>query len=1073
MVQATWVANKDARIANGPNGNVGAGASVSMPFGTYSGYEYRTLLGFSYSFSGVTAINSAVLWVRMSNQNYVAFGSSPSCYVDLITGTWSEGSSSSLSSSNSVIYPGPTSSSTNRASKNTGSTENAWVSITVTSMLRQALANGVFNGLRLIAQSTSAADVGEIWAREQGTSYRAYLVVDYSTNTVPSAPTLQSPVGGVVVDDATPDLKFTPIDAQGDASSSVRYQVSKQDNFIVTIEDVTTPGTFPSGVQVTQTIQTPLDRGFTYYWRAASTDATGAGPFSAAQSFKYNALPSVEPAGLPYGGANHVAPIHNLNQSATPLNAKPQFTFTPTAANAINAYEVEVSGYGSDTVAGSFQSGVAIVHKFSLGVTNLTPLTVRFRVSTAAEGYGPWSNPTTFAVKYAEAAYERSMAGATGITVSTSGVVGSSQLLYRQAAGAGGAGAGVWTTSVPATVDAYLNILVRTASSGTAPAQPKVGTLKLLYISATLLPYSWTFDGGNWTLDQNVRRYGTKSLSLTPVGAVWKNARQSISGLAPNTDYSYSVWLLVQSHVAGRVGITVHSPPGNPITQADIARNTVGWERLTGTFRTADGVTSVEVILFGTPDLLAPTTVNFDAAMLSEGTVAPVWTPALVGAPVVMDAQGIFIDGAANGLLRVAGPTSATNDVVEIGGASSGIKFGGGPTLSNPGDGNLLSSHGVFSPFAVNGFYGNVMFIPSDGTTNGKWGKLASGSIAADYSMQSMQGIIASRYNIAEFSLIIGTDATAAGEAYPVLLSQRNLTSFAGPLNFMVITEGTAPVRWSLWFQIPNEWAGAVWMPTMGSAIGGAYLPPTIHNPADTGWVDDASLPAGVRYPASGGGGTTPITRVLTGSGNWTKPAGLSYIDVTVVGGGAGGASANTSSAGNSSFGSGGGAGGVAHKRFSAADLAGAADFAYVAGTGSGGSTSPAAGGTSSFSGVGITTVQATGGGPGVNGASGSTSLRRSGGAGGIGSGGDVNISGGPGGNGSRDTGLSEGGPGGSNAYGGGGSGETSGTASDQNPGDPGRGYGAGGSGAMSQGGGTSAVGGGGSTGVVIVTEYY
>lgn len=127
-------------------------------------------------------------------------------------------------------------------------------------------------------------------------------------------------------------------------------------------------------------------------------------------------------------------------------------------------------------------------------------------------------------------------------------------------------------------------------------------------------------------------------------------------------------------------------------------------------------------------------------------------------------------------------------------------------------------------------------------------------------------------------------------------------------------------------------------------------------------------------------------TTVFTSSGSWTCPSGVTKARVTVVGGGGSAASQVSQS------GTGGGGGGAAIKVLTVSPgttytvTVGAGGAGLSAG---GGNRNGNAGGTSSFSGSGISTVSATGGSAGA-GAGGSA-------AGGIGSGGDLNIRGGMG----------------------------------------------------------------------------
>ena len=201
---------------------------------------------------------------------------------------------------------------------------------------------------------------------------------------------------------------------------------------------------------------------------------------------------------------------------------------------------------------------------------------------------------------------------------------------------------------------------------------------------------------------------------------------------------------------------------------------------------------------------------------------------------------------------------------------------------------------------------------------------------------------------------------------------------------------------------------------------------------------------------------TTPVIRTYTSSDTWTKPTGLKYIIVEVVGGGGGGAgntTANTTS--------GGGGGGGYSKELLAASALGATETYAVGAAGAAGASSGGTGGTGGTSSFGTSPfLQATGG-------VGGTFDPHTGGAGGVGSSGILNVAGGGGGaGGNAATGPA--GAGGSSVYGGGAPGRGSAEAA----GIAGGNYGGGGGGAYNTSGADTA-GGAGAAGVVIVTEYY
>lgn len=213
----------------------------------------------------------------------------------------------------------------------------------------------------------------------------------------------------------------------------------------------------------------------------------------------------------------------------------------------------------------------------------------------------------------------------------------------------------------------------------------------------------------------------------------------------------------------------------------------------------------------------------------------------------------------------------------------------------------------------------------------------------------------------------------------------------------------------------------------------------------------------------------SPTIQVITSTGTYTAPAGLTYAFVELAGGGGGSGGCATTSAGNGSAGAGGGGGGYASKILSAATIGASQSVTIGDGgtAGAAGANNGGNGGTTSFGAI----MSATGGALGQGGAQ-STATRPwiAGGVGGVGSGGDVNIAGQGGGWGFVCPTVGSGGFGGSSMLGGGASSTVTGTAI---AGTAGPVYGGGASGASCGPSQTQQAGAVGGKGVCIVTEYY
>jgi hypothetical protein len=221
--------------------------------------------------------------------------------------------------------------------------------------------------------------------------------------------------------------------------------------------------------------------------------------------------------------------------------------------------------------------------------------------------------------------------------------------------------------------------------------------------------------------------------------------------------------------------------------------------------------------------------------------------------------------------------------------------------------------------------------------------------------------------------------------------------------------------------------------------------------------------------------GAPNVQVFTTGSGNWSKPAGARFVQVECVGGGgAGGGTAAVSAAGGAR-GGGGGGGGYARKVFAASALG--ATEAYVVGAGG----TPGAAGANNGGDGGDTTFSTAGnqvkGGKGLGGsgcaqqAGASRVFISTGGAGGVGTGGDFNCQGGDGGGAKTSTsGHCHGGGGGNSALGG-----VAVTNTLAAQGAAGHAYGGGGDGPDGETATTTAAlqGGAGGSGIVIVTTYF
>ena len=216
-----------------------------------------------------------------------------------------------------------------------------------------------------------------------------------------------------------------------------------------------------------------------------------------------------------------------------------------------------------------------------------------------------------------------------------------------------------------------------------------------------------------------------------------------------------------------------------------------------------------------------------------------------------------------------------------------------------------------------------------------------------------------------------------------------------------------------------------------------------------------AVTPAGLAAAISASASHVNI-QTFTASGTYTPTAGLDHaVVVCTGGGGGGGAGTNNPGAGN-----GGSGAGTAIEEYSAATI-GASQTVTIGAGGAGSSSGVGSDGSDTTFGALMTATKGVGGSANAN----STPT-----AGGIPTGGDVNITGGDGGSGATVTGWALGGIGGGTYWGPGGA--PAFTTSSGVTGGNGNAYGSGGAGGATNvtGNGT---GGDGKSGICVITEYY
>lgn len=696
MATTTWTVTKDARVAD--NGSdLGAGASDFNPVGTYSGYEYRTLLGFTKNFTGMVSITNADLHIRVSTQYYVAFGSDPDLYIRRLNGSWSEGSSVGLSGSNAVHWgnqPGVTGSTSGPHDVST--TESAWESFDITTIMQEALAANDFDGLRLYAASSASTDVTEFYSREQGSS-DAYITITYTTNVAPSAPTVTTPADSGVprISGTNPSIVATHVDSDGDALLDYDIDVSTDATFAsITHLSASAITTGISGNNISTDYdairsgnvlgtEVALSRGVTYYMRIRTRSAAGVATASGytSRDFRTNALP-VPAFTLPSAsghlgkftyepGAGWASPRLNLAWGLTDSDSDTQTKYQVVITSSLTSGGAYSAFYDSGQVTSTAQTLVVPAtfvegsyYKLNVYVydgyewsTTVIDWITRARWGVALYRYDMGAAPTTIA-----------LSSLSSTTSATSAV----QVEYSTNT----------TTTTPSTFYAavgsaplqrYLFYRVYLFAWGSAsPTTPSLDSLAIQYSATVIVPDMWTRnDTVRIAGDPGDYVYGTQSLKITANAGNNVVASQLVPVL-PNTNYVLSGRVKAQGNPDAFIAVSSGAVTGaleyttHLVATTDWARYSIAWN--------SGANTSIYVVCRSGTSSSGTAYAWFDALKLEASAVVTPWSPGFVGTAVSLDAGGLQIDASAGGIFRLRGSTGGTDDRVDLG--SNGLTIG-------------------------------------------------------------------------------------------------------------------------------------------------------------------------------------------------------------------------------------------------------------------------------------------------------------------------------------------------------------------------------------------------------------
>jgi hypothetical protein len=546
------------------------------------------------------------------------------------------------------------------------------------------------------------------------TNNHAYIDVTYEVpNEAPYQPYAVAPPNGSSANDPSVQVRADSAgDIDGDPAANGNLQYGVVDSYGVESWQAQIGYSVHYGGYHFGYLPT-LTRGKWHCFRAATQDHHGAwSAWSAPWWHHLNALPSIPTL---TGG---MQPIHNLAELATwsGPEAKPQLSVyvSDPDGDAINYIDIEISATAGGALlwSGGFPgwwgSGTTVLLNHPFGFPNDVDRFVRCRVRDSNNNLSAWSGWVAMKVRWAQAIYQyQAGVGAGQYAFSLGTVAGSSPsavAIFRGATGANGVGAGGWRATVNEVGSTeWLNILVRLAIGRNTSVPTSVTDMTLQFLGTAEQPDLWDFppsslDPGGWQLDENKRRYGTKSLRwLRSTGLATGQTAIAHTGtvanphnvpVVPDTQYTLSVWVWGTLEYGDLRGY-VQLKNGTILAETEVITDTLGgWHRLRVTF-TTDANTSLvavgvryTVTAGGVGDIFW-----VDAVQIEEGPVASVWNPGQTGA-VIVDVGGIFVNANEGATFRLRGSRGQLRDTVEL--SDKGLLFGGGGGWQVWSDGTKL-----------------------------------------------------------------------------------------------------------------------------------------------------------------------------------------------------------------------------------------------------------------------------------------------------------------------------------------------------------------------------------------------
>lgn len=693
----TWGPTDAGAAAVGTSSGLGAGQGPHLPVGSWSGTTYRSIMRWAPpAWSGWTALTKATLKVKVTDHAHVGVrNSSILVRRQNVSDIWTGGSgtqncNSGFSASNAAQYADMVSSATGQTQFQSGTAENVWKTIDVTAQLQYYFANKVPNITLVLAQDTGS-DYSEFYS-DDSPGNEPTLYLEYTTVTVPDAPTLVAPANKATGVSLTPVFQWVHDATDGP-------QLGAEVHWLETSGPTAKTTIVVTGAAQTASPALPIDPaiGLNYSWQVRTQNAQGWSALSGYFDFTVPAPASV-----------------NIDATRVmiwdPIRKAPGLHVKATANYPFTQYQIktDVPVYDSGWV-----NGAVVDLDLPVALTNGTPINVTVNVRDGAPTPKTATDVQAFTPRWGLTTQHRDLTTAPNAwqsaTIAATKPPGSDiKMEYGADATSSTAPADGWHDDISdcllvrhlfwrawflpsATASPVLDAVTILSTAGAAQTLDKWGMNRAAPDATP--PVAQTAMAAPWSVSTSEYVYGSRSAQCSVTGAgpfylysmpiLLRAGRTYIlTGLMKSQKNSGAQMLLVDDQNA-----VLASTPA--LTTDALFYNDKNDVNRYKTDPYVNGGADKTVWVALKAGGAAGARAYFDAVKVEESTVATAWSPGALGASIV-DAGGVQIDASKGGVFRLRGaddPNVSPRAVVDL--YQKGLRFGGDTELSSPATGIL------------------------------------------------------------------------------------------------------------------------------------------------------------------------------------------------------------------------------------------------------------------------------------------------------------------------------------------------------------------------------------------------